>query len=73
MKKNLMAEDVKFQVGKMIKEPRTMTSEEKEKWYQRISASAREYLFSIGQPLVYKSEDGHVVAEYQDGRISIVR
>ena len=68
-----MGEDVKFQTGKMGKEPRAMTPHERESWRRQITGNAKEYLFSIGQPLVYKRDDGRVVAEHRDGKILIVR
>lgn len=57
----------------MTKDPFYMTEEELAEWELECAADARKYLFSIGQPLVYRREDGHTVAEYKDGRIEIVR
>jgi hypothetical protein len=37
-------------------------------WKEQEAAYVRNYLFSIGQPLVYK-KDGVIVANYADGRI----
>jgi hypothetical protein len=61
-----------FRKGAMVKPPWTMTESEIKEWQVQIQADAREYLFSIGQPLVYE-KDGHMVAEYSDGRITIIR
>jgi predicted AAA+ superfamily ATPase len=66
-------EEIKYQVGEMTKDPRDMSDAEREKWQKQCTTDARKYLFSIGQPMVYKREDGHTVAEYEDGRIEIVR
>ncbi|MDB5152125.1 MAG: hypothetical protein JWR54_876 [Mucilaginibacter sp.] len=58
--------------GKMIKAPWTMTLTERNDWELRMQTEAKEYLFSIGQPLVYEKE-GHMIAEYADGRIKVIR
>lgn len=58
--------------GSMIKSPFKMTPEELIVWQQELKVKAREYLFSIGQPLVYE-RDGRMVAEYSDGRIKELR
>jgi hypothetical protein len=58
--------------GKMVKAPWTMTASERNEWELRMQADAKEYLFSIGQPLVYEKE-GHMIAEYADGRIKVIR
>ena len=52
----------------MTKDPFTMTGEELAAWKEQSKLKIREHLFSIGQPLVYKT-NGHFVAEYADGRI----
>jgi hypothetical protein len=57
--------------GSMIKSPFKMTPEELIVWQQELKVKAREYLFSIGQPLVYR-KDGRMIAEYADGRIEDV-
>lgn len=64
---------IKYKVGTMTKDPFDMTEEELAEWEQECADDARKYLFSIGQPLVYRREDGHTVAEYKDGRVEIVR
>ena len=66
-----MNDDLELKIGEMVKSPRSMTQQERDVWHKQIAEKAREYLFSIGQPLVYK-KDGHVVAEYQDGRVLVV-
>ncbi|GAB3913305.1 hypothetical protein GCM10028803_57280 [Larkinella knui] len=68
-----MTTDVHYQTGKMVKDPRTMTPEERSLWQKQCTENAREYLFSIGQPLVYKRPDGHVVAEHKDGRVLVIQ
>ncbi len=39
---------------------------------KKLAENARKYLFSIGQPLVYK-RDGHIVVEHKDGRVLVIR
>ncbi len=58
--------------GKMIKAPWKMTSTERDKWESKMQVEAKEYLFSIGQPLVYE-KNGHMIAEYADGRVKVIR
>ena len=58
--------------GKMTKSPFDMTFEEEKAWRIEKQAEARAFLFSIGQPLVYK-KDGEMIAEYADGRIKPIR
>lgn len=64
-------EDIALKVGEMVKTPKSMSRQERDKWHKQVGESAREYLFSIDQPVVYK-KDGVVVAEYRDGRILIL-
>lgn len=66
-------EEIKYQVGTMTKDPVDMDESELAEWEKECAEDARKYLFSIGQPLVYRREDGHTVAEYEDGRIEIIR
>ncbi len=54
--------------GTMTKSPFDMTPEELKIWKEENKVEARKYLFSIGQPLVYE-KNGHLVAEFSDGRI----
>jgi hypothetical protein len=49
-----------------------MTRTEKKDWTARCEREAREYLFSIGQPLVHRRADGQMVAEYKDGVIEVL-
>ena len=67
-----MKEEIQFKIGSRTNDPRSMTSEERSHWQQQLIANVRDYLFSIGQPLVYK-RDGHVVAEHKDGRLQVIR
>ena len=48
-----------------------MTTEEYKDWERRMQKEAETYLFSIGQPLVYK-KNGQYIAEYADGSIKIL-
>ena len=58
--------------GKMTKSPFDMTFAEEKAWRIEKQAEARAFLFSIGQPLVYK-KDGVMISEYADGRIKPIR
>jgi hypothetical protein len=57
--------------GTMVKSPFKMTPAERAEWIVRCQAETREYLFSIGQPLVYK-RDGQMIAEYANGKIEVL-
>jgi hypothetical protein len=48
-----------------------MDTSEKKFWEEDINKGIREFLFSIGQPLVYR-KNGKLIAEYPDGRIKTV-
>ena len=61
--------DVASKMGIMIKRPATMNATELIEWKKKSLERAREYLFSIGQPLVYYRKDGTAIAEHSDGRI----
>jgi len=67
-----MKEEIQFKVGRRTTDPRSMTVDERSKWQQQLAVNARDYLFSIGQPLVYK-RDGHIVAEDKNGRLEVIR
>lgn len=54
--------------GTMTKSPFEMMPEERKIRQTEIQTEAREYLFSIGQPLVYE-KDGRMTAAYANGRI----
>lgn len=64
----MIKEEALIKKGVMKKKPFDMTDEERAAWEKESSERGRAYLFSIGQPLVYE-KDGHMVAEYADGRI----
>jgi hypothetical protein len=49
-----------------------MTPAERDELESKMQAEAKKYFFSIGQPLVYEKE-GHMIAEYANGRIKIIR
>lgn len=69
---NKMKEDIQFKIGRRTNDPRLLTPEERSQWQEQIAVNARDYLFSIGQPLVYK-RDGHIVVEHKDGRLQVIR
>ena len=48
-----------------------MTLEEYRNWERDMQKEAEAYLFSIGQPLVYK-KDGQYIAQYADGTINVL-
>ena len=64
--------DFAISVGTLQKPIYEMSADEKSIFYKEMNIETRRYLFSIGQPLVYK-KDNKVVAEYADGTINIVR
>ena len=66
-------EDIITKVGIMTKHPDDMDALELKEWEKKSYERAKEYLFSIGQPLVYYQKDGTPVAEYQDGRIEALK
>lgn len=45
-----------------------MGAEELSVWEEQEKINVRDYLFSIGQPLIYE-KNGIMIAEYADGRI----
>lgn len=65
--------DIASKTGIMVKSPGNMNASELKEWKKRSYERAKEYLFSIGQPLVYFRKDGTPVAEYPDGRIESVQ
>jgi hypothetical protein len=64
-----LMERIVNKTGIMEKQPGKMTEPELRAWKADSFQRARQYLFSIGQPLVYYQKDGTPVAEYKDGRI----
>lgn len=68
----MITETIRFKKGKMVKDPRDMTDSERTAWQRQCAEDARDYLFSIGQPLVYRQSDGQYVAEYKDGRKLVI-
>jgi hypothetical protein len=64
----MVAEKIKYKVGTMTKSPFDMDDAEYKIWQENGNRETREYLFSIGQPLVYYI-DNQTVIEYSDGRI----
>ncbi|MFC0515259.1 hypothetical protein ACFFGT_13655 [Mucilaginibacter angelicae] len=71
-----MAQDIPLdsilKKGKMTRKPWLMTPTERADWLIKMQNEAKEYLFSIGQPLVYK-KDGHFLAEYADGSTKVLK
>ncbi len=67
----ISAEDL-VKKGEMIKAPWDMTEVEREAWYKHNQIKAENYLFSIGQPLVYQ-KGSEIIAEYADGKTEVVR
>lgn len=63
--------EIKYKVGTLEKPIEEMSEVEYEEWEKSIQTDAKEYLFSIGQPLVFITKDNKVRAEYKDGRIEI--
>lgn len=69
----MLIEEITHKQGTMGKDPHLMTDAERAEWQRQCAEHTRNYLFSIGQPLVYKRPDGHTVAEYQNGDITVIR
>ncbi len=69
--KNIISTVATYQ-GKLEKSIAQMTPQQREVHYKSMSNRTREYLFSIGQPFVYKN-NGHILAEYADGKIITVQ
>ncbi|WPU97775.1 hypothetical protein SNE26_17245 [Mucilaginibacter sp. cycad4] len=71
-----MAQDIPLdsilKKGKMTRKPWLMTPAERADWLAKMQNEAKEYLFSIGQPLVYK-KDGRFLAEYADGTTKVLK
>jgi hypothetical protein len=69
MNNEIVISDEQFiKKGRMKKSPLSMNPAELEAWEKQETAYVRNYLFSIGQPLVYE-KNGVMVAEYADGHI----
>lgn len=58
--------------GKLPANFDSMSIEEMKAWERAMQKEAEEYLFSIGQPLVYE-KDGQMIAQHADGSISPIR
>lgn len=65
---DMIKEEALVKKGVMKKKPLDMTEQERTEWEKNAFERARDYLFSIGQPLVYR-KNGQMIAEYADGRI----
>lgn len=59
-------------IGRMKKNIATMTPEEYKQWQFEVNKDAKQSLFALNMPFVYK-KDGIVLAEYPDGKIEIIR
>ena len=71
LEKNNISEIATYQ-GKLKKSIAQMTLKEQKEHYEFAKIRTREYLFSIGQPVV-RQEDDCIVAEYADGKIVVVK
>ena len=49
-----------------------MSLDEVKAWERAMQKEAEEYLFSIGQPLVYE-KDGQMIAQHGDGSLYLIR
>ena len=58
--------------GEMVTAPWDMSPIERQAWYKLNQIKVQNYLFSIGQPLVFEKE-GRMIAEYADGTIEVIR
>lgn len=58
--------------GTMKKSIADMTTDEYRAWQIAANIEIKRSLFAKNMPLVHK-KDGHVVAEYADGKIEIIR
>ncbi|MCP9757218.1 hypothetical protein EGI26_18820 [Lacihabitans sp. CCS-44] len=65
--------EVKFRKGTMLKRPIEMSKEELLNWQKQGEKEAREFLFSIKQPLVYYNSEGFLVAEKFDGSVEKIK
>ncbi len=57
--------------GEMPKPIYSMTANERKAYYEAAAIKTREYLFSIGQSLVYR-KNGRMIAESADGSIEVL-
>lgn len=64
--------DLPTRRGKLPANFDEMSIEEIKAWERAMQKEAEEYLFSIGQPLVYE-KDGRMIAHHADGSISQIR
>lgn len=68
----MIADQIKYRKGSMGKSVFEMSESEFHIWQENNKKNARKYLFSIGQPLVY-FKNNKPVAEFEDGRIDIIK
>ena len=68
----MMTKEIKYRTGVMTKPPHQMSKIELENWQNQGIDEIRAYLFSINQPMVYYKDDVPV-AEYQNGRIEVIK
>ena len=71
MESIVQVEEGLSKTGKMKKSPLTMSAGELKRWKKSMGEDIRAYLFSIGQPLVYRKE-GKMVAEHSNGEIELI-
>jgi hypothetical protein len=58
-------------VGELPKPIFEMTEEERKSYYKAAAIKTRDYLFSIGQALVYE-RNGQIVSESSNGKIEVI-
>jgi|EndMetStandDraft_4_1072995.scaffolds.fasta_scaffold00531_14 hypothetical protein len=72
----MMEQDIPLELmvkkGKMTKKPWLMSPAERGEWFGSIQKEAKAYLFSIGQPVVYKKGE-NFIAEYADGSTKVLK
>jgi hypothetical protein len=64
--------EIPVKYGKLPANFDDMSLEEIKQWERAMQEEAKEYLFSIGQPLVYE-KDGQMISEQADGSITHLR
>ena len=72
MKISEISTDDLLKKGEMVTAPWDMNPIERQAWYKLNQIKAQDYLFSIGQPLVFEKK-GRMIAEHADGTIEVIR
>jgi hypothetical protein len=68
----MVAEKINYRIGEMEKSPWNMSDSEFEVWKEECKIKTRDYLFSIGQPLVH-IVDNKTIIENPDGTIEYLK